>query len=445
MRNLPSIRFIDRGLAISLAVLFIASLITAAYLTSTLDSIDTFIRQGSDTAGSALVLQSLQVDLEAAESSQRGYIITGDAHYLKPYQSALKTIPAEQEMLSRPQYPISSSQLNRLNTMIAERLNSLQEGITLRKTEGANAAMSFIDSTEGLNATTNIRNYISSIVARQLQPFSGYTTTTHHNLHEAIDVAAILVFLIFILCLLIIRYFQRAIERERATENSKSEFLSMASHQLRTPATNVKQYIGLLLEGYLGELTPEQTDALKIANKNNEVGINIINDLLGVAKLDLQRIRLNKEPVNIYKLAREVVEAYRPQLKSRRQTLRFERPDKHAEALADSTYLKTVMENLLDNASKYSPARARITIRINERPSTVLFSIQDTGVGMNRTERDKLFKKFSRIPNPLSENAEGTGLGLYWVKQVVELHGGRINVKSARGKGSTFRVALPIY
>jgi signal transduction histidine kinase len=201
--------------------------------------------------------------------------------------------------------------------------------------------------------------------------------------------------------------------------------------------------LGLLLEGYLGKLKPEQKDAIVVANRNNDIGIKIINDLLGVAKLDLEKIRLKKSRLNVYNLVKEVVNDYRPQLRERKQTVKFERAAKKAEMFADAYYFKSVFENLLDNASKYSPKKSRIIIRVEHSAKKIIVSIKDEGVGIRNKEKSKLFKKFSRISGEVTSNVEGSGLGLYWVKQIVELHGGRISVKSRYGKGSTFIVEIP--
>jgi signal transduction histidine kinase len=219
----------------------------------------------------------------------------------------------------------------------------------------------------------------------------------------------------------------------------------LASHQLRTPASNVKQYLGLLLEGYLGKVNPKQIEALEIANKNNEAGINIINALLDVAKLDLDKIHLNKENTDLYYITKQAVDEYRPKLKERRQTIKFNIAAKKVCIWADPTYMKSVIENLLDNASKYSHKKTKIVIEINKKNNKkAVLSIHDQGVGMKKGEMAKLFKKFSRIQSKLSGNIEGSGLGLYWVKQIVELHGGKVLVKSKQDKGSTFTIELPL-
>jgi two-component system, sporulation sensor kinase E len=304
-------------------------------------------------------------------------------------------------------------------------------------------ALTIVDQNKDLDISTRIDTLARRITREKFEPFTTTYQKTQKSLEHALIVAGIMICFIFIISVVIVSYFQKAISKERATEGAKNEFLSLASHQLRTPASNVKQYLGLLLEGYLGKLKPEQKEAIEVANRNNDIGIKIINDLLGVAKLDLDKIRLKKSRLNVYTLVKEVVNDYRPQLRERKQTVKFERAAKKAEILADAYYLKSIFENLLDNASKYSPKKSRINIRVEHSAKKIIVSIKDEGIGIRNKEKSKLFKKFSRIPSEVTSSVEGSGLGLYWVKQIVELHGGRISVKSRHGKGSTFIVEIP--
>jgi two-component system phosphate regulon sensor histidine kinase PhoR len=241
----------------------------------------------------------------------------------------------------------------------------------------------------------------------------------------------------------VIWYFKRAILHERALESTKNEFLSLASHQLRTPATNVKQYIGLLLDGYMGNLTEQQRQALVVAYRNNEAEISIMNNLLDVAKLDLDRIQLHKKVVNVTKIAKHVVQDSKSQAMERKQTLKLEGP-KQVMASVDDEYVRGVIENLVDNAIKYSKEKTKIMVTVAREQDFVCIVVKDQGLGIRKRDYGKLFNKFTRLDNEFSANSEGSGLGLYWVKKIVELHGGTIDVTSREGRGSTFTVRLPI-
>jgi signal transduction histidine kinase len=438
-----NIRYINRGLSVLVATLFIVTIVSTVYLTRTILDSRTLITDGTNTVSAVLLLQDLELNIKTAESSERGYIITGDDKYLETYNASIKLIPQEQKALASKAYGIKTEDRETLNKLIDQRKRMLNNAIEVRRTQGVDAAIAIISNNRGLEVGNQIENLSKNITREKFEPFTGSIRMLLNSLRNAVMVAATMIGFVLIISIFLMIYFQRAIAKERATEGVKSEFLSLASHQLRTPASNIKQYLGLLLEGYLGKLKPEQKDAIEVANRNNDIGIHIINDLLGVAKLDLDKIRLKKKQANIYVLIREVVDDYRPLLKERKQAVKFERAFRKAEAEVDVYYLKSVFENLIDNASKYSPKKSSILIRIEQTAQKTMVSIKDEGVGIKRNEKSKLFKKFSRIPNNGIHNNEGSGLGLYWVKRIVELHGGRINVKSRHGKGSTFIIELP--
>lgn len=443
MVSIKDIRFVNRSIALLLVLLFLVTTVSAIFLSHTLINSRRLIHDGRDAVAAALLVQNLELNLQRASSAERGYVITGDSSYLDAYTSSRKEIPMRLKMLSEQQYGINTAKLKTLSNLIDRRLNGIQYAIDLRKNQGQDAAMAAINTNRGLEVSNDIHKLVQTIMQEQTQPFGPIFNSTQKNLNIAFYVALTTVGFVLIVSFLILFYFQRAIARERATESVKNEFLSLASHQLRTPATNVKQHLGLLLEGYLGKLNPKQKEAIKIANDNNEIEINIINDLLGVAKLDLNKIHLRRQTINIYKLVKEVMDAYRPQMRARKQVVKFDKPNKKVEASVDVIYIKSVIENLLDNASKYSSKGSRVYVRISKRADKVVVSIRDEGVGMKRKEMAKLFKKFSRIQNEFSDNVDTTGLGLYWVKQIVELHGGQVSVKSKYGQGSTFSVELP--
>jgi two-component system sensor histidine kinase/response regulator len=224
---------------------------------------------------------------------------------------------------------------------------------------------------------------------------------------------------------------------------SKDEFIALASHQLRTPATAVKQYLGMVLEGYAGDVTPEQQKFLNSAYESNERQIQVVNDILRVAKLDLKKITLKRTSVDLGKLLESILHDMASQFSNRDQKLHFRPPGKPLLAEVDSEYIRMAIGNIIDNASKYTPPGKGVTVSVTAgSKNTIVTKIQDEGVGIDGQDIDKLFKKFSRIDNPLSVKVGGTGLGLYWSNEVVQLHGGSITVTSTPGVGTSFKISL---
>lgn len=242
------------------------------------------------------------------------------------------------------------------------------------------------------------------------------------------------------------RTLQLAEQRTQLIElnKAKDEFIALASHQLRTPATAVKQYLGMALQGYGGELSEPQKSMIIKANESNNRQINIVNDLLQVARLDGGSIKLNEEPVHIMEIVEESIDEIRETLKQRKQRIILSKGRKDVVLMTDPVKLRMVFENPLGNASKYSFEDTIIKVSIRSDKKRVRVIVEDQGVGIGPEDIDKLFKKFSRIDNPLSLIVGGTGLGLYWASKVVELHGGDITVESSVGKGSKFTVILPL-
>jgi PAS domain S-box-containing protein len=223
---------------------------------------------------------------------------------------------------------------------------------------------------------------------------------------------------------------------------SKDEFIALASHQLRTPATGVKQYLGMILEGYAGEVLPTQEEFLRQAYRSNERQLNTINDLLQIAQINAGKIILNTQECDVVPLVKAVADEQQSNLKRRRQTISFSMP--HAAVVwADPLRMRMVLDNLVDNASKYSHEHTHIVITVRVLGDTVEISVADQGVGIDEADFAKLFQKFSRIDNPLSLVVGGNGLGLYMVKKLVDAHGGTIEVASAVGSGTTFTLQLP--
>lgn len=237
-----------------------------------------------------------------------------------------------------------------------------------------------------------------------------------------------------------------AVERAEllVLNQAKDEFIALASHQLRTPATAVKQFLGIALDGYVGELPSEPKKIISQAYTSNERQLNVIEDLLKVAQIDSGIVQLKKSKVLFLPLIQDVVDGYKDAFKSRKQSVVIDSTSKSISGKADPDKIRMVLENIIDNASKYTPDGKKITIRISKVRDKIQVSIRDQGVGIAPESMDKLFQKFSRIDNPLSINVGGTGLGLYWAKKIIELHGGNIEVTSSPDRGSTFKILLPV-
>lgn len=223
----------------------------------------------------------------------------------------------------------------------------------------------------------------------------------------------------------------------------KDDFISIASHQLRTPASGVKQYIGMMLEGYAGKLTRQQLGMLRKAYASNERQLKIIDDLLRVAKIEAGKITLDRQPVDVLALVEDIMKELNQKFIQAKQTVRLSSSHKKITARIDRDRMRMAIENLLDNASKYTPEGGEINIDVQTGRGKLIIKISDSGIGISPNDRKRLFQKFMRLGHPSVHAVSGSGLGLYWAKQIVDLHEGEIQVRSELGKGSEFIIKIP--
>ena len=235
----------------------------------------------------------------------------------------------------------------------------------------------------------------------------------------------------------------RDITEELRLDQAKEEFVSLASHQLRTPATAVKQFIGMIKEGYAGEMNPDQQSFINDAYESNERQLRVIDDLLSVARADSGRMKLLLDNTDIKALVIEVLNEQNATISERRQQLNFHSSGKKLNANVDVSKMRMVIENLVSNASKYTPEGGEISVSLSGSIHNIQIIVNDNGVGIATDDIKKLFQRFSRINNQLSTKVGGTGLGLYLAKMIVELHHGTINATSILGQGTVFTVKIP--
>lgn len=236
---------------------------------------------------------------------------------------------------------------------------------------------------------------------------------------------------------------QQKIEQLIQLNQAKEEFISIASHQLRTPATGVKQYLGMVIEGFAGDVPPRQLKLLMSAYESNERQLRIISDLLKVAQVDSGKLKLRSMPIEINDFVGDVVEEQRHVASSRGQNIVYS-PLQHPCALEiDPDIFRMVFENIIENASKYSHEGSTVRVQITEIKDEICVGIIDQGVGIEPDELHRLYEKFARINNPLSTKVGGSGLGLYWAKRIVDMQGGRIEYRPNKPNGSKFMICLP--
>ncbi|MEO5691342.1 MAG: CHASE domain-containing protein [Candidatus Saccharimonadales bacterium] len=229
-------------------------------------------------------------------------------------------------------------------------------------------------------------------------------------------------------------------------QRTKDELLALTSHQLRTPASGVKQYVGMLLQGFVGELTPQQESIAKKAFAANERQLETINQLLHVAKADADQLVLQKDVIDLVDLTRQVIDSMAGTIDDHESEVIIKAPKQRLiYVFADERYLRMVVENLISNALKYSEAGKPVRITITARNDNAIVSVRDYGVGIEESDIKLLFKKFARIPNPLSKTVGGSGLGLFLSEQIMLAHNGDIEIDSKIGKGSIFTITVPLH
>ncbi|HET6622584.1 MAG TPA: ATP-binding protein [Candidatus Saccharimonadales bacterium] len=227
-------------------------------------------------------------------------------------------------------------------------------------------------------------------------------------------------------------------------DEAKDEFISMASHQLRTPLTTVKGYLSMLMEGDAGKLTRQQQKLTEEAFNSSQRMVFLINDFLNVSRLQTGRFELEKRPVDLGEVLTQEIGQLQVMAKSRQMKLDCQADKSLPLMELDETKLRQVMMNFVDNAIYYSSSGSTIAISLKLIDHAVEFKVTDHGIGVPKNEQAGLFGKFYRASNARKQRPDGTGVGLYMAKKVIDAHDGQIIFSSQQGKGSTFGFRLPL-
>jgi len=245
---------------------------------------------------------------------------------------------------------------------------------------------------------------------------------------------------LFILSFTITRSFERLAEASRM----KSEFVSIVSHQLRSPLSNLRWAIELLMSGRLGRIEDKQTEYFRILKENISRMGELISDLLTVSRIDTATLPLRKQGFSLEDLIKKLVSEFDLFAKASNVVIKFEPPKNLPKVFGDPSQVTLVVENLIDNAIRYVKEKGVVEIGLGIRRNNVYCEVKDSGVGIPKEDQRYIFQKFFRSENILRYQTQGSGLGLFIAKSIINKSGGKMGFKSEENKGSTFWFTLPI-
>ena len=239
------------------------------------------------------------------------------------------------------------------------------------------------------------------------------------------------------------RQLRHANHRLRELDATKDEFISMASHQLRTPLTTIKGYLSMVLEGDVGPVNKNEKQMIQQAFDSAERMVYLIADLLNVSRLQSGKFVIENKPTDLAKMVEGEVAQLKETAEHHNLKLIYKKPSKFPLLNLDETKIRQVIMNFLDNAIYYTPAGGSIEVALEATDEAVSYTVTDTGLGVPKAEQHHLFSKFYRAGNARKMRPDGTGLGLFMAKKVIVAQGGAIIFKSTEGKGSTFGFSFP--
>lgn len=247
--------------------------------------------------------------------------------------------------------------------------------------------------------------------------------------------------LLLIIDYIIVNSFERMAEAARM----KTEFVGIVSHQLRSPLTNLKFSLEVLMSGKLKETGESEVDYFKILRENIERMNDLINDLLLISRLETGEFPLHKTEVSLAEMTKDLVNKFRPFAEASNVAIKLDIAKNISNVFADNLWLEQVVKNLIDNAVRYMHGKGEVDITITQEKKAVMFVIADNGVGIPKEEQKYIFQKFFRSKNAVRHQTEGSGLGLHITKKILEFFNGKIWFESQENKGTKFSFILPAY
>jgi len=261
---------------------------------------------------------------------------------------------------------------------------------------------------------------------------------------EEPQIVALIVLVVTAVLFMVAASITRSFERLAEANRMKSEFVSVVSHQLRSPLSNLRWAIELLMSGRIGQIEEKQLEYFKILKENSNRMKELVSDLLTVSRIETAELPTKKEECHLEDIIKDFIKEFQPFATASNVEIAFKPQLNLPKVLVDASQIKLVIENLLDNAIRYIKEPGKVEIRLERQNEQLYFEIKDTGVGIPKDDQKYIFQKFFRSENIMRHQTQGTGLGLYIARAIIEKLGGKIGFKSQEGKGSTFYFTLPI-
>lgn len=251
-----------------------------------------------------------------------------------------------------------------------------------------------------------------------------------------------LILLLTALTLLLVRFYNERVEVMRELDRQKDELLSIVSHQLATPVSSMKWYLEMMLDGDVGKLSKEQTEHVESLQFSAANLADLVSMILDVSRIQLGRMKVDRTDIDTKKFFTEVAKSIDAKAKENGVKLETNIADDLPVAMLDMRLMRMTLENLLSNAVKYTPKKGTVTLNVSIKGNTLHYEVKDTGCGIPKEDQGKIFGKLFRASNV--GKIDGNGFGLYVAKGAVEAQGGKIGFESTSGKGTSFKVQLPV-
>lgn len=409
-------------------------------------------------------LETVSSNLKDAETGQRGYIITGQERYLKPYIAALaKVKPEIQELRTlTADSPNQQRRLNTLDSLTQEKFTELDQTINLRRDKGFEAAQKVVLTDQGKQVMDEIRTLIQEMENEERQQQEQSLKQAQANTQKDTLISTTGILLSFTLLYFIYYSLKReltarrqaewalqklnaeiyeALESEKKLNELKSRIITVISHEYRTPLTTILSSAELL-ERYSHKWAEQRkiTHFKRIQSAANHL-TDLVGDILDISQVEAGQLDFSPSPLNLESFCRQLVEELQ-RSDACDHSLTFVSLGDCSSCIVDEKLIRQIFTNLLLNAIKYSAQGSTVQFNLRCQGDKVVFQVQDEGIGIPIEDQAQLFKPFERASNV--GTISGTGLGLAIVKRLVDLHSGEIAVESAVGVGTTFTVTLPL-